>query len=521
MLVALRMHALPLPLETDECNYAYIGERLLNGEKLYADVWDHQPPAVYVLFAGVIALFGSSDVVFRMLATAFSLGSLALIYGILAKRISRWPAFVGALAFALTSSDPGMAGEGCNREIYMNTLTLAAFALLLTASRPGETPASSAPSNRRLLVSGALIGLASLFKTVAAAQWFFLAIWLFGVSLRHWGGVRSAATRIVWFAMGPALVWSVTALYFAWTGRWSAFMEAVFGYNLSYSGLNEGVWGRAMGFFTPRFPVFAATAPIWFGGLLGGVWLALRWVWRRHDLRWTRRCHNDGALLCYLLGSFLAVCLPGLYWHHYYYLLLPPLVLVCGTAFGRLLEWRIGGVSRWGIQLAAAGWIIWLASLQFHYYLGVTPEHIAYRRYDYRDQWAKAQGLRIASLTEPDDQIFVWGKDAGVYFYSRRRCASRYTMVGALESNAEGADARRAILLDELRRNRPRVVLVVEPEFDALRRFLQENYVVAGVDMHDRNQDEPIMLALQDPTRPVRQVSWEWRAPALPSQVHD
>ncbi|KKK62157.1 hypothetical protein LCGC14_3007150, partial [marine sediment metagenome] len=37
----IRLHAFAVPLETDECNYAYIGSRLLAGDRLYLDVWDH------------------------------------------------------------------------------------------------------------------------------------------------------------------------------------------------------------------------------------------------------------------------------------------------------------------------------------------------------------------------------------------------------------------------------------------------------------------------------------------------
>ena len=50
ILLAFRLHAFDLPLETDECNYIYIGSRLLAGDRLYVDVWDHQPFGVFVLF---------------------------------------------------------------------------------------------------------------------------------------------------------------------------------------------------------------------------------------------------------------------------------------------------------------------------------------------------------------------------------------------------------------------------------------------------------------------------------------
>ena len=40
ILVAFRLHAFDLPLETDESNYAYIAARLLAGDRLYVDVRD-------------------------------------------------------------------------------------------------------------------------------------------------------------------------------------------------------------------------------------------------------------------------------------------------------------------------------------------------------------------------------------------------------------------------------------------------------------------------------------------------
>ena len=129
VLILFRLHALGLPLETDECNYAYFGARLLAGDRLYVDLWDHQPPGVFVLFAGMIALFGDEPIVFRLMATAFSAVSLVLIFAMLRRWHGAMIATAGGLLFAVVSSDPGTAGEGCNREIYMNTFVLGAWLL--------------------------------------------------------------------------------------------------------------------------------------------------------------------------------------------------------------------------------------------------------------------------------------------------------------------------------------------------------------------------------------------------------
>ena len=58
LLVLFRAHAFPAPLEADECNYLYIGERLNAGDRLYEDVWDHQPPLMFALAAVFTRLAG-------------------------------------------------------------------------------------------------------------------------------------------------------------------------------------------------------------------------------------------------------------------------------------------------------------------------------------------------------------------------------------------------------------------------------------------------------------------------------
>lgn len=499
VLLLFRLHAISLPLETDECNYAYIGGRLLAGDRLYEDVWDHQPPAVFVLFAAVIAVFGQSDLTFRLLAASVSVGSLVLLFYITRRAYGLWPAAAAAALFAVTSSDPGTAGEGCNREIYMNALALGSLALLT----------HSAGANRnRVLLAGLLLGLASAFKPVVAVVWLCITLW---VAARH--GLRdrrfvSWVAPILWMSAGPLLIWVAISAYFASTGRAHEFVDAVFGYNVGYSGIGDAFFSRFREFHTGRPYVFASAKPLWMAALPAALTLLI--------LARRRLTSTDGAVLAFASGSLLAVCLPGKFWPHYYYLLLPPMILLCSAALAGVSQ-RFTSPGRIRIvRIVAAVWIGCVVFTELEHYLLIDPLQITAPRYDYRQQWARAQGRRIAELTAPDDTIFVWGKDAGVYHYSKRRCASRYTMVGALLPEAPGFQRRRDTLLRELKEHKPRIVLLVEPEFDELKRFLQDHYVVAGpggLDRHDRNPEKIIMMALMDSARPVAFVDWEWRAP--------
>ncbi|MBU0719558.1 MAG: glycosyltransferase family 39 protein, partial [Planctomycetes bacterium] len=324
ILVAFRMHAFDLPLETDECNYAYIGGRLLAGDRLYVDVWDHQPPGVFALFAGAIALFGDAPEVFRWMAVAFSLASLGLVYGIALRCGGRGAAVLAALLFALASSDPGTAGEGCNREIYMNTLVLAAWYLALR---------SGGSSGWAVFGSGLALGLGSALKTILAVHWGFLALWIGWWAWTRAGDRNRAAAvarSLVLFGAGPAIVWMAVFGYFAATSRLAESIEAILLFNLSYSEGTEGFFARFARFFAPvRHPfIFDSALPLWLGAAAALLWLVA-------DAVMSRSAQVVG-ILGLVLAGFVATCLPAQFWPHYYYLLIPPMAVAVAVGVARL-----------------------------------------------------------------------------------------------------------------------------------------------------------------------------------------
>jgi len=194
--------------------------------------------------------------------------------------------------------------------------------------------------------------------------------------------------------------------------------------------------------------------------------------------------------------------------------MLPALVITLSVTVGHL-----AGLPP-GSRFAQAGrWTAWggggvvalsLLTLQYWVYVQVPPLRITDLRYDSRDLWGRAQGRNVAEVTDPDDTVLVYGQDVGVYYYSGRRCASRYTMVRALSEQYRGFAERRAILLEEVRRNRPRVVLLIDRPFPALEAYLQANYYLVGQDYHDRRSDELIMEVLMDKSQPTAELDWNW-----------
>jgi len=531
LLVVMRIHAFGLPLEADECNYAYIGAHLLQGQRLYIDLWDHQPFGIFAIFAAIIAIFGDAPVVFRWSATFFSLLTLGLVY-LIARRIGgKTAAILAAVLFALVSADPGTAGEGCNREIFMNAFVLGAWFLALRDDGWGGWPA---------LMAGLLLGLGSTIKTILAVHWLFLVIWLVWCARRKNSGVRVSSSlpqadmatspendaarsdtprsvqaggpirSILVKAIGPLVVWVGAAAYFAGTGRFSAFIEAVFLANLGYTESGENFFLRFIRFFDPpRFEaVFDSALGLWIGGTIALFGLAL---WRANPRR-----RAALSLVALVLAGYLAVCLPGRFWPHYFYLLIPPLVITLAVGVVALVRALRDYLSN-GAPLAAR-WIpvlylfpcLTLFVTEYDHYLSQPPFGITVDRYNSRDFWARGQAAHVASVTEPEDSIFVYGNDPGIYYYSGRRCASRFTMITGLLLGDEGAARRREQLMADLKADPPRLILVVEKMIDPLQRYLEAYYgPPIGADLHDRS-DRPIMYVYMRRDDPVREIDWDW-----------
>ncbi len=482
--VGFRLHAYPGPLETDECNYAYFAQRLLAGDRLYVDLWDHQPPGIFALLLLPTAVFGSSPAVYRTLALVLVLLTMFGVFDIARRWFSRSAAWMAALLFALASSDPGIAGEGCNREIHMNLLLVAAVWVL--AQR-------QVTDRRRVLLAGLLLGLASTIKTVVAVHWVALLPFMVLRPAPDTAGRRQHPLKTVAaFVAGPAALWLAILTYFAAAGRAGAFVDATFTYNLAYSESDQGWGGRLLGFFLKggefRHQIFGTASALWLAGALG----LAAFPWRRERIK---------SLLMggWVVGSYLAVCLPGRFWPHYYLLMLPPAVLLAAGLLHRLERYH-----GWLALGVAAVIILGVLSTQVPRYLLVAPERVGWGRYGPRMSWARDQARRVVAVTDPGDTIYVWSIDANFYYYSGRRCASRFTMYGSLIADHPSTAARRRLLLEDLGRNRPRLIfLAAKPPFAELRQFfLDHRYVSVG-----RTTE---MEVLCDLARPIPPTDWTW-----------
>ena len=411
LLIALaRLHTYHEPLERDITSAAVIGRELLDGRSLYADMWDHKPPAIYVTHALAILLVGQGPGAIYLLNVAAAVATLLGVY-VAASAVGGFAGGLwGAVFWTLVSGDVWLQANQPNAEVFLNACIVWAFALLLHAG--------GRPRLWRVLAMGGLFALASLYKPIAVAPAALLAL---AHIVAPWPGCsrrRALADALLIGGIGAA-AWLATGAYFAARGHFTDFYQAVFTYNHFYSShywsdndtvRSQSVLANLLNSVPPDelFPkILSLATTLAVVAVVGTV---------RGAISGPRR---PWLLLIGLgIGTHLAVALPGQWHPHYYQLWLPLLAVGAGWAGAAPPAPGARRLLRWAPSAVASAAVILLLAQQVPLYQ-VPPE--AWSRLKYGEAFVMEQklGRELGVLLAPGETFYEWGAETGLYFESR------------------------------------------------------------------------------------------------------
>jgi len=390
--VFLRLPFIQMPLERDEGAYGYMAQRILAGEVVYRDGFDHKPPVVYFIYAGLIKAFGNTIEAIRIPTLIYSLlTTLSLFYlGLLL--FGGTGGLIGALFYAVFSGGPLIQGNTSNTETFMVLPLILAVAFFL---------------KKKMFWAGLLSGLAIMIKPVAGAN--FLVLLLFLILLD-------------WRALGRMLLGSVIpflffVVYFLFKGALFDFVYQVFLVNGRYlRSLPFGFFARlAYGGVTTWIFAQLENSLIWFLGLIGLIYVLVK-----------ERTRELFLLSAWTLASAVAVVSSGLFFGHYYIQLIPGLCLLSAFAVIEVIKKS----TLFGkIALVLVATLLFLAVLpyQLPYYFKYSPDEVSVHQYG-KNNYVLSRKLAqiMKKKLRPDETILVWSANPEVYFYLEKKAPTRY-----------------------------------------------------------------------------------------------
>jgi hypothetical protein len=444
----LRAPIAAIPLERDEGEYAYIGQRWLQGEVPYKTSFDQKPPGVFAAYAMIQLVIGTSPAALHWGMQLYTLGTLTLLYLLGRRLFSPTVGLLAALFAAFLTADKGVLGNAANTEIYM---LLPLTGAMLTTVRAVQEDAPG-----WAFTSGILCAAALLFKQVAVFDVAFYLGVVFCFGPRRWVLVRSVFLGLA-AGILPVLA------YFAAAGAWRDFVDCTVGYNLAYarevplSRYPHEFWDKFSGILETARPAYALTLV----GIVSGCL-------RRPA---AARIRRPGLLIvAWLVCSCLGVSSGGTFRHHYFIQIIPAVALLAalGTvALTALLPWRWPRVvAPWAV---AAGVIAFAVAVAPGYWLPGSPDEksrlLYHRPNPFPEDVLVARYLRENS--DPSDLVFVFGSEPQIYYYAGRRCASHYIFMYPLTMAMPRTGERQRAVAEELVSNLPRYIVWVysEPSF--------------------------------------------------------
>ncbi len=405
VVLVMRWHTYDEPFERDLNMYAVIGHELLEGRQLYADLYDQKPPAPYLTYAAAELVVGYGPAQMYLLGVAAALVTLLGLY-YAESRTTRDPASgLWAAAFwVLVCSDLWLQANQPNTEVFINAALVWAFGLWVTS----EGPTLDA---RRALAIGALLACASLYKHVAVVPAAFLAA--AHVALPPAGRPRRvAAIEVGVIVAVGAAAWLGTFAWFAASGRAAELYETVVSYSFEYSVRRRGLMGNLLHGLRPEV---LAPPSLRFAWVLAApaVLAALDGLRRPEQRRlWV-------FWLALAAGTQIAVALPGRFAPHYYQLWLPVLVLGCALACWRARSLFAASRVPAGHGLAALVALALAAHAAPSYTL--SADQWSVEKYGDGFVVTRDLGRRLDSLLLPQETLFEWGSEPGLYVSSGRR----------------------------------------------------------------------------------------------------
>ena len=414
-----RVPWLGLPLENDSGANAFLARQMLRGNILYDRFHTaHHLPGIYYTFAFAFKIFGDSPTSPKILLFFFIIATCWGIYLIGRDHLDETSGILGAVFYALVSSQALFSGTTAAIEHFANLPLTVTIFLLLHFFQKGSSP-------KAFFWVGVLSSISVLFKIVYIAPLatagfsILISAWLDREKPDNW---KILISRTIAISIGFILPLTLTASYYAGHGLWDRFI-LVFKFGFKYfsnSELSALIFPRPFGF--PLFVTGVNNAALLAIGLIG----TYRFVRRSIPAKDT----SSLALLSlsvWLILSFASTGLRGGGYEHYVLIVLPPLALAAGfeisSAYKRLQNTKSQKQAKLVSGLLTATVVALFFAVNFRLYVQFfqnqfTP--ISTSANPFASNAEEELAEYIKTHTSPDDFIYLWGNNVQLYYYADR-----------------------------------------------------------------------------------------------------
>ncbi|NQV16306.1 glycosyltransferase family 39 protein [bacterium] len=463
-------HSHDEPLERDLTTYGYVAHALLSGQRLYTDLWDHKPPGIYIAYALAELTWGYGQHALILLWVVVTIMSTFLIFLILDRISGLYAALLGVFFWVLSANSVYLEANQANTEIFLNLFTLIALWALICFDNS---------ANRYLHIVGWAMAIATIFKPIAVFVLLAMLLYILlpkNSASGRWP-IKEYLIRSLLLLYPVAFLWCSMMGYAFLVGRFKDFWDILIIYNSQYSGNSlANIW---LFFNNPSYLFSKSLYGIWVLVVFSYAWLFIGS--RSPNIRVPHR-----FFVIITIGILFEIGSLGLKFPHYFQTLIP-IVTINASLFLLYIFKDLKTKPLWRWLLGSSLSTLFVITTFYHQvtFFKMNPYDLSNKKYG--NQYIDAQeiGFDIAAITQPEDLIYYWGSESGVYFYSQRQSASGVFINLPIEDKRnKNAGSLLIRLLRDLENTPPEVFIWNsghgKPENSNLSEFVSANYHFLG-----------------------------------------
>ena len=421
----------------DEMIYLTLGQGIRQGLTLYSQIFDNKPPLLYLTAAIAGNLFW-----FKVILTFWSLATVVTFWKLAKGKIA-------TLIFALAITFPPLEGNTVNAELFMIFPTLLAFYFLLSKNL---TP-------NLLILSGALFGIATLFKMPAAFDLPIIIVYWFFTKQKNL--IKNSA--YLFFGFFSPIV--LTFIWYFFAGALPEYFRAAFLQNIGYLGSMKP---------SINIPFFVRGAV-----LLAG--LATIYSFRK-------KLSNNFILFCvWTLFSLFAVALSQRPYPHYLIQVAAPASFLLSMFFTEKNREQAFAVIPLTLIFFVPFFYKFYNYGTFAYYqrfvnfaVGKTNKDAYFKSFSVETPRNYEIANFLATSSSTNERVFVWDSDAPtIYALSRRLPPIKFTAPYHVADYSNKREVSK-----EINQNLPRFIVLTDKfPLPEIMNLIREKYIlIAQID---------------------------------------
>ena len=462
----LRLPSLFEPLwYIDEAIYVAIGQEINRGSLLYSQIFDHKTPGIYFLAAWSTKLLGYTVWSFKFLLLTWMIPTLIAFY-VLGKRLfDKKIAITSVVVLAILTSTTPLEGNIVNSELLM--ILPSSLGILLGL-------------NKRYFAAGLLFSASFLLKFTGIFD--FGAFFVFLILSVNRGEVVATVKNLLRLNFGWLIPILVVSLYFFIEGGFSAYVNSILFYNVSYTSYGNSFLFSNLLLVFKLLPVFTILA---FFALRGFI-----------NFRRTGSTHfsNFDFLIVWLSFTFYAAIFGGRPYEHYLIQAVPAFSFLVGAILFNKSFLRVGLSA-----IVIVSILIPLLGFRPHINLGYYTNFLKFigGRINF-EEYAAGFGQQIPinyamasylngcafygqgdfcaiQRTQEEDKLYIFANEPAIYFLSNLQPASKYITF----FHVAGTETSRREAGFAIAKNEPKFILVQKPkpgDFPELEKIINSDY---------------------------------------------